>query len=289
MNMESPDKNNDRPVVYGYLDYRQYLRDMYSYFKNQTKGGFSHRVFSKRAELGSPNYLKMVMDGQRDLSFKTVQKFAKALKMNRDEIGFFEALVFYCKSKTNEQKDFYFKRLKRYKKFSLVRNISVEEHAYFSHWYIPAVREMVLMKGFKEDPAWIAKKLNPAISASEAKKAIEVLEHLKLVERDEKGGLSQSKTLIFSGDGLDSSHLWNFHREMITKAYQALRLPVDQRHISGVTLAISFEKYGQLQELVHQFYSQVEEITKEDTQKSDVVCQINIQQFPLTQFPQKGP
>ncbi|MCB9620237.1 MAG: TIGR02147 family protein, partial [Sandaracinus sp.] len=45
--------------VYGYLDYRAYLRDFYE-TKKAAGRGFSFRSFSKRAGLKSPNYLKLV-------------------------------------------------------------------------------------------------------------------------------------------------------------------------------------------------------------------------------------
>ena len=54
------------PEVFDYLDYRAFLRD--HYLDKKQRQGLSFRGFSKRAGLKSPNYLKLVIDGQRNLT-----------------------------------------------------------------------------------------------------------------------------------------------------------------------------------------------------------------------------
>ena len=53
--------------VFDYLDYRAFLRDFYARAK-ATRRGFSFRAFSRKARLGSPNHLKRVMEGDRNLT-----------------------------------------------------------------------------------------------------------------------------------------------------------------------------------------------------------------------------
>lgn len=43
------------------------------------EGGFTFRHFQKRAGFGSPNYLKLVMDGERNLAPRSLGKFLKGL------------------------------------------------------------------------------------------------------------------------------------------------------------------------------------------------------------------
>jgi uncharacterized protein (TIGR02147 family) len=61
--------------VFEYLDYRAFLRDIYL-AKKAERRGFSFRAFSRRANLRSPNYLKLVMDGERNLSRAMAERFA---------------------------------------------------------------------------------------------------------------------------------------------------------------------------------------------------------------------
>ena len=65
------------PEVFAYLDYRAYLRDYYTSRKAQG-ASFSFRSFSRKAKLRSPNYLKLVMDGARNLTAEMAARFAQA-------------------------------------------------------------------------------------------------------------------------------------------------------------------------------------------------------------------
>ena len=64
--------------VFEFLDYRAFLRAHYETEK-QRRAAFSHRFFSRLAGLRSPNFLKLVMDGERNLGPETVPKFIHAL------------------------------------------------------------------------------------------------------------------------------------------------------------------------------------------------------------------
>lgn len=80
-----------RPV-YEYRDYREYLRDFY-HFKKRTNPYYSYRLFSMKAGFKAPNLLKLVMDGQRNLTRQSVVKFAKALRLDECETECFRSMV----------------------------------------------------------------------------------------------------------------------------------------------------------------------------------------------------
>ena len=61
--------------VFDYLNYRAFLRDYY--VERKRKGKVSFRSFSQRAGLKSPNYLKLVMDGERNLGADTPLHFSR--------------------------------------------------------------------------------------------------------------------------------------------------------------------------------------------------------------------
>jgi uncharacterized protein (TIGR02147 family) len=57
--------------IYNFSDYRDFLKDRYRQLK-EADSLFSFRYFSKEAGFGSPNYLKLVMDGKRNLSTEAI-------------------------------------------------------------------------------------------------------------------------------------------------------------------------------------------------------------------------
>src|SRR3954463_10305239 len=90
-----------RPIVFNYEDFRFFLKESFYYLK--TTSAFSYRKFNLEAGFTSPNYLKRVIDGDRNLSSSSIPKCAKALRLNQQENWFFENLVFFNQSKSVEE------------------------------------------------------------------------------------------------------------------------------------------------------------------------------------------
>ena len=68
--------------LFDYLDYRAFLRDFYLARKRE-QGKFSFRFFSKLVGLRSSNFLKLVMDGERNLQGETLHRLIKAMKLSK--------------------------------------------------------------------------------------------------------------------------------------------------------------------------------------------------------------
>src|SRR3712207_6290281 len=54
-------------TIYQYSDHKIFLRDWFLERK-KSPSGFSYERFSQLAGLGSPNYMKMVIEGKRNLT-----------------------------------------------------------------------------------------------------------------------------------------------------------------------------------------------------------------------------
>src|SRR3989344_146995 len=91
--------------IFSYSNYRDFLRDYYHDRKIKNIK-FSFRVFARLAQFGSPGYLKMIMDGQRNISHSSIYKLTKAMKLPRRESEYFEKLVLFNHSQdVDEQKE----------------------------------------------------------------------------------------------------------------------------------------------------------------------------------------
>ena len=78
-----------RPVIFDYLDYRAFLKDMFCFRKWKDKH-FSYRYFAGKSGFASPNYLKLVIDGDRNLTNGSIAKIAKGFKLKKQEREYFE-------------------------------------------------------------------------------------------------------------------------------------------------------------------------------------------------------
>jgi uncharacterized protein (TIGR02147 family) len=95
--------------LFAYTDYRLFLRD-WANVSRQRKG-FSIRAFTIRAGLGSSGYFKMVIDGNRNLGLKGLERFMNGMKLVDDQRLYFRYLVLWNQAETDEERGRYEGRL----------------------------------------------------------------------------------------------------------------------------------------------------------------------------------
>lgn len=273
--------------IFEYDDYRAYLRDLYEHLK-KTGTHFSYRSFSSKAGFRSPNILKLVIEGKRNISPQSVQKFARALNLKKDEAEFFRILVNLNQAGSVEEKRIHAEQLLRFGPFRRLDPVKKDRFEYYAQWYNIPIREMLALPAFCEEATWIAKALVPPIAPLQARKALDLLLALGLVERDIGGRLVQRQALITTGDEVTSTSVRGYHREMIQKGSEAMdRFSAPERDISSVTLALSEESFKQIKSLIQRFRKELLAIAGQE-RSPEGVYQINLQLFPLTRVFKAG-
>ena len=148
--------------VFDYLDYRAYLRDYYVEQKQEAK--LSYRGFAALAGLKSPNYLKLVIDGQRGLTSEMAERFARAMALSGDALAYFKSLVQFNQARSTSERTEHYAKLTGFHRYRGAQLLEQAQAACHSTWYIPAIRELVASKKFRNDPKWIAAHLVPTIT-----------------------------------------------------------------------------------------------------------------------------
>jgi uncharacterized protein (TIGR02147 family) len=275
-------KESWKPDIFSYLDYREYLGDYYVAAKKESKA-FSYRYFSRKAGFSSPNFLKLVIEGKRNISEESITRFGRALKLSTAEQRFFSNLVAFCQAENEEKKNEAFERVAASRRFKQARRLDGQFYLYLSRWYYPAVREMVARHDFIEDPEWIAKQLLPPIHPNDVLECLEVLLDLGLVERNSEGELGRGDPSITTGHQVHNLAVSNYHRQMLKRASDSIEtVSSENRDISAMTVSIANNTIADLKSRIHNFKEGVLDRCDRD-EKSEVVYQINIQLFPLTQ------
>lgn len=269
------------PKIFEYTNYRAFLSDLYRYRKAQSSK-VSFRQLARAAGFSSPNFLKLVMDGQRNLSRSGIDQVAKAIRLKQDEATFFRNLVFFNQATRAEEKQFFAEQLLRSASLKRLKPLQRAQFEVFSHWYTLAIRELVTLTGFQENPAWIAGKLVPAITPAEAAGALETLLALGLLSRSPEGRLVQSEAQLTTGDEVYSVSVAKYHREMMARAADSIdRFPAEKRDISSVTLALSKEGAARIKKMVQEFRKEVLAAAAQEASPSGIY-QFNFQVFPLS-------
>ena len=208
--------------IYDFLDYRAYLKGYYEAAK-RVRPSFSFRLFSKLAGLRSPNFLKLVIDGERNLGPESVDRFVEALGLEAAEAEFFADLVAFAQATSLAAKNRAFERIAASRRFRQARRIDGELFAYLSHWYNPAIRELAAREDFQEDPRWIAAQLRPRITPTEAAEAMKLLLSLGLLVRDpDTGRVLRGDPTLTTEHEVRSLGAAAFHRQMLERAAQSM-------------------------------------------------------------------
>jgi uncharacterized protein (TIGR02147 family) len=265
--------------VFRYLDYRAFLA---AFYKAKKQRGFSYRAFSRAAGLGAPNYLKLVIAGDRNLTKAMAKRFAQACGLQGEAADYFEHLVEFNQARSAVKRNASYERLRAFRRYRQAQKLQLAHAAYHSHWYLPAIRELCASDNFREDPEWLAAALLPAIKPSEAKFALEQLQELGLLERDPGGRLRQHSSVVSTGPETRSMNIRNYHAEMMQRATQAIDLvPAAERDISSLTMCLGADGVARLKARVQAFRRELIELFEHERERDQVV-QLNFQLFPLS-------
>lgn len=268
--------------IYDYSDFRQYLSDFYA-AKKAVNPSYSHRVFAKQAGLSSPSHLLMIIKGERNLSIKTIEKFADGMRLTPKEKKYFELMVLFNQATDLQTRSKYFSEILALKvSTKKLHKLEKEKFDFLSKWYVVAVYVLVDLQNFNPDPQWIAKRLGGKITASQAKDALDNLLKLELITYDPELGYRQASGAITVPDDTRSVAVFNYHQSMIGLAAEALsKSALEQREMNGATITIPLNKLAEIKEKIRAFRKEMNQLAS-SYENPDEVFQLNIQLFPLT-------
>lgn len=265
--------------IYHFSDYRDFLKDRYHQLK-ESDPIFSFRCFSKQAGFGSPNYLKLVMDGKRNLSEEAIAKFAKGLRLDNHESEFFRFMVGFNQCENIHKKKVFEAKLMYLRELFKVKALIPELYDYYHEWYHAAIREMVKDGRVKNDPIAIATSLVPQISDEEAKGSIHLLKKLHFISEN-AGWLENTDTSAKIDSASATMAQKIYYEQMAELATQSLYTqgPETQK-FDSITLRLPS---GQVEEVKEKIKKLIESIGVTKSQdSSDSVYQVNVQMFALS-------
>lgn len=263
--------------LYAYESYRQYLRDFYV-FRKKAQPSYTYARFAQDADLGSPNYLKLVIDGTRGLTVHNIHQFARALGLQFDELDYFEALVLRDQAEGKSEREYYSHRLRtiRRRKPRDARKISKVE--FVSRWYIPALIFALQREPESTDLGVIARKIG--ISTSELKEALVQLRQAKVLRVVDHKYTCDASHLVFS----DPRRLGLSQKRYLQAQLQKSLEAFDQKYDRGAkfqshTFTLPEANFALYQRKLAALAEEL--IAHADQGPSEKVAQLNVQFFTL--------
>lgn len=275
-----------RPRIWEYRSARKFVGDFVAYRKKEDPS-FSYRKLSFLADLGSPNYVQMFVQGKRKIKPLTADKLARALGLSGEEREFFLVLTAYTQAEDPEEKDRWYSELLRLSVRAGTQTLDLHRLNYFRYWFVPVVHAMASLRGFVPDPEWISVRIVPPIRPKDAELALETLKELGILRVTGKE-VEVSHPLLKTKDGLRSVWIKEYHRSMIRLAEISLeQWPPELRTTSALTVTVPEEKIPDVLSWVDQFRKDLFEriqLLQADTEGGveGEVMQINFQAFLTT-------
>jgi uncharacterized protein (TIGR02147 family) len=273
-------KPNYTPDLYRYDDFRRFLSDCYT-LKKKNDPTYSYKRFAEAADLGSHNYLKLVMDGDRALTIANIHRFSSALDLTPSETRYFEALVLFNQAESNSEKAYYRARLSELtaqKSPSTIRKSS--STALLDSPVTMAV--IVCLHGLHEDDGFAA-----VASRSGAKKEtvaviVETLLREKLVSIVDHRYELTDRYIQFQDRQSRSSNQKRYLKSQLEESMRALdsRYAKDAKFYCN-TFTIAKDSLEVLQDRIANWIDDLMNDT--NAEPAEQVVQLNIQLFPHRQ------
>lgn len=238
-----------------------------SQFKNSA---YSMRALAKKLKT-SPSAVSEILNGRRPITKQTGARILSALSLPTEKVN-----QLLEKLPTRYTKKIKSNLAGQHTTFSEVDSAQFD---LISNWYYFGILSLAETKTFKDDPAWIARRLN--IKVSEAKKALQTLLSFELLKKTNLGVRPTGKQFKTTTDISDASirkhHLQNL--DILRGSLESD--PVDSRDFSTMTVTFDPAQMQKAKELIKDFRRNFSKEV-EKTKKKEVY-RLSVQFIPLSQ------
>ncbi len=273
-------------TVFEYANYRDILKDFYHSRKKENPN-FSFRIFSELCGFKDKSVVSNIIKGRINLTSESAGRVSNALELKGPEREYFDTLVQFNQAKTVDEKNLFFQKLESVKKQGIktspAQKIRKEQYEFYSRLYHSTIRSIIDMYPFKNDYQWLSKMVHPPIKPMQAKKAVQLLEHLGLIKKDRRGFYRVTDKNIEAGREVLDIGVANYHIDSADLAKLALSAPSKKKKMfAGQTLGMSEQTYKQVITEVDKFQDRLAALAKAD-RDPDTVFQLNFQLFQTSE------
>ena len=286
-----PSLSTSRPDLFGCLDHRAWLEQWFDW-KKQENPRYSYRLFSRLVGQKSPSYLRDVISGRKNLLPSHLPAVSAALELDEEEARFLELLVAFDQARDPTLRDEAWDRIAATRRFQQARRLEGEGYKYVARWFTPAIRELVRRADFQDDPAWIARALQPAITEGQAADALDVLLRIGLLERDPAGRLVQADGDVVTPREVIGRAVHRYHRDVLRLASESIdRFEPEERHLVGVTVSVPSKLVPEMKRELGEFAARLNDLAESSGGAADRVVHIELCLFPLDrqEMPEDAP
>lgn len=282
---------NSMPVLGSYTDYRLFLQDFFEYKKYLSRNDrrpYSYAMFSAAADIRSPNYLKLVIEGKRNLSVEMSKKFAKAMNLSKNETEEFVALVNFTQTENPLERNQKLKELSDLRVGKKLKSGEINQDTWekipsWVAWVLHALTDQKdVAANFEALYGQLRRKAKPDV----VKRCLDKLMNSGELAASEEGLLQKGRLLMAGSETVPVDLVRKIQSELIYLGLESLAQdPPQDREFGAMTVALTEEEFEALKFELRQLRKRwMKDISvKRQQTKGDRVFQLNIQLFPVSE------
>lgn len=279
----------ERPVLSIYTDYRAFLNDYFEFRRHETRHQlrpFSYSDFSAAADIRSPNYLKLIISGDRNLSPDMCKKFGRALRLEKADQEEFEILVAYNQAVDPLERNNSLKTLSEMRSQKSLDAGDIDQTTWekVPGWLSWVIYALIDQANIEFSIEHLKKVLRHKASEKSIQEAIDKLVAAGDV-RIENNIPYKNNKVISNSDKIPAALVRKLQAELVYLGLESLyRDPPQEREISGFTIAMTEEEFSWVRHEMRKIRKELQTklmMAREKT-PGKKVYQVNIQLFPLT-------
>lgn len=279
------------PELSQYMDYRKFLADFYAFKRDQTKKDirpYNYQMFSAAANIKSPQYLRLIIEGKRNLSIDMVAKFAKALNLQKEQTEELKKLVNYTQATDPSERNRYLKELMEKRVHQQIKSGEIDSKAWekVPGWVAWILYSMVDQKNVNFDISQLKQLIGEKATIDEIQDALKkLLEAGELVRDSESGTIKKARPLMENADNIPVALVKKLQAELLYLGMESLfQDDPTEREFGTVTLSLTENEFEEIKFKLRQMRKQ---LTKDNSiarsqGAGDRIYQLNIQLFPVT-------
>jgi len=244
-------------MIFEHSNYRSFLKEVLVERKRKNEA-YSLRAMARDLDL-RPSHLSDIQKGSKNISLQNAYAVAVKLGLNTKQTDYFVLLVQLEQAKTPQHKESILSKLNLINGKTEVRDLSVDMFKIMADWYHIPIVEMTALDDFDFTPRNIAERLD--ISIQEVELALERLERLEMLEKDEDGRYHKTVSNYVFKSNKPNPALRQFHHQMMSKAQHSLTTQTpEEKYVGSQTFSIDVNQLGEARNIIEECRAKLVEL-----------------------------
>lgn len=283
------------PLLSDYMDFRLFLADFYQFKKDSTKRSlrpYNYAIFSAAADIKSPNYLKMIIEGKRNLSMDMVAKFAKACGLNKAQSDEFKLLVTFNQADDPADRNYALKQLSEYRVQQKLKLGEFDRKVFekVPNWIGWIIYALVDQEGVTFETSQLKDLLRGKASESEINEALENLIRTGELVRDPQTQKIAKGKPTEAPEEIPSALVRKLQMQLMYLGLESLYQDnAAEREFGSLTLSLTEKEFEDIKFKLRQMRKSLhkENAIARMSSKGERVYQLNLQLFPVSNAAKK--